>query len=347
MIGPGVAVDPFVLRDEMALLPDSAKKKLVVDGRCGLVSPLEKAFDRKLEEARGSSAIGTTMRGIGPSYAMRALRLSPRIHDLLRGFDFKPLLTFYGNFGLDDASLASWEKEAIALLRPLTGDVSERVTGICDKGGRVLFEASQGTLLDLLHGTYPYVTSTHTTVTYIPASIGVAASYNGEPLGVMKCYSTRVGGGPFPTEESGPVAERIRSIGSEYGATTGRPRRIGWLDMVALKYALKLNGVKELAVSKVDVLSRVDEFKVCVAYEIGGSEVRDFQRSLPDLAEAKPVYESPFSMRGADFSDGLPPQGKLLVDYLEKELKVRVILVSHGEERSKTIELTEFGGSNN
>ena len=174
---------------------------------------------------------------------------------------------------------------------------------------------------------------------YIPAALGISPAYSGESLGVMKCYTTRVGAGPFPTEVSGPVADGIRSLGNEYGATTGRPRRVGWLDLVALRYAIRLNGVKNLAVSKLDVLSEVSDFKVCVAYNVSGTETGDFQRSLAHLSDALPVYESPLTLQGAKYGDGLPSEGKKFVEYLERELGAHVSLVSHGDERSRTIQL--------
>jgi len=221
----------------------------------------------------------------------------------------------------------------------LVGDVSSRVVDIGQAGGSVLFEASQGTLLDLLHGSYPFVTSSHTVASYASAGLGIPPSEGGEPLGVMKCYTTRVGGGPFPTEIKGSISDQIRSVGNEYGATTGRPRRVGWLDLVALRYAIRLNGVKNIAVSKLDVLSEVKEFRACIAYRHMGSETGDFQHSLGHLHEVEPVYESPLSMQGAKYDSALPAQAKRLIQYLEAALKVRVSLVSHGEERSRTIEL--------
>jgi adenylosuccinate synthase len=339
LIGPGVVVDPAVLGEELSLLPASVRRKLVVDGRCSLVSPSDKELDRVLEETRGASALGTTGRGIGPSYAMRALRLSPRVSDLLGDFDLGPITNFYSKLGIDSAGMIAWAEDSKKLLSDLVGDASARIVKMCDDGGSVLYESSQGTLLDLLHGSYPYVTSTHTVATYVPAALGIPPAYAGEPLGVMKCYATRVGSGPFPTELKGPIADSIRSIGNEYGATTGRPRRVGWLDLVALKYAIRLNGVKNVAISKLDVLSEVREFKVCIAYRVSGSETQDFQQSLALLDEAEPVYESPLSLHGAKYGAELPSKGKKLVDYLERELRVRVSLVSHGEERSRTIQL--------
>jgi len=203
----------------------------------------------------------------------------------------------------------------------------------------VLFEAAQGTLLDPLHGSYPYTTSSHTVVGYIPAGLGIPVSEVGDPLGVLKCYTTRVGEGPFPTEMDGTTANLVRSVGQEYGATTGRPRRVGWLDLVALRYAVRLNGAKNVAVSKLDVLSAIKEFKACVAYRHLGSETGDFLRSLGHLHEVQPVYDSPFTMHSADYQSGLPSQAKRFIGYLEDALNVHVSLISHGEERSRTIEL--------
>ena len=339
LIGAGVALDPVILREELSLLPERIRGKLLIDGRCSLVSPFDKELDAVLEQMRGSSAIGTTRRGIGPAYAMRALRLALRASDLLNNPDPEALSQFYSRLGIDPTGFRAWIEESKQVVAGLVGDVGSRIVDIGQGGGSVLFEASQGTLLDLLHGSYPFVTSTHTVVSYIPAGLGIPPSEAGEPLGVMKCYTTRVGSGPFPTEIKDPTSDKIRSVGNEYGATTGRPRRVGWLDLVALRYAIRLNGVKNIAVSKLDVLSEVKEFRACVSYRHMGSETGDFQRSLGHLHEVEPVYESPFSMHGAKYDAELPAQAKKLVEYLEAALGVRVSLVSHGEERSRTIEL--------
>ncbi|HKT21891.1 MAG TPA: adenylosuccinate synthetase, partial [Nitrososphaerales archaeon] len=303
------------------------------------VTPVDKEFDSKVEEARGASAIGTTRRGIGPSYAMRALRLSPRVIDLITGYDLGALARFYEEYSLDTGGLAAWGDESRALLQGMVGDVALRVNDITDGGGKVLFEASQGTLLDLLHGTYPFVTATHTTVSYVPAALGISPRLAGTAMGVMKCYATRVGAGPFPSEIRGQLAENLRTIGNEYGATTGRPRRVGWLDLVSLRYAIRLNGVEEVAITKLDVLSQVREPKVCTAYRVQGAETTDFQRVAAHMGESEPVLEPGPSLQGADFSHGLTDAGKEFVQMIEDRLDVRVRLISHGEDRSKTIEL--------
>ncbi len=339
LVGAGVVVDPAVLGQELSLLPEETRRNLVVDGRCGLVTPVDREFDVKVEQARGDSAIGTTRRGIGPSYALRALRLGPRVSDLVAGFDFGPLVRFYQELSLDTSSIPAWSADAQRLLGGLAGDVAQKVTQLAESGGSVLFEASQGTLLDLLHGTYPYVTATHTTVSYIPAALGISPRLAGRPLGVMKSYSTRVGAGPFPSEMEGPAADGLRELGKEYGATTGRPRRVGWLDLVSLRYAIELNGVEEVAVTKLDVLSSLRDVKVCTAYRVQGRETSDFQRAAGRLDEVEPVLESPFSLHGSSFDGGLPAGAKQFISFIEDELGVKVKIVSHGEERSKTIEL--------
>jgi len=337
LIGAGVALDPSVLAAELGVLPD-VRARLMVDGRCTVVSPLDKELDAVIEGMRGDFAIGTTMQGIGPAYAARALRLSPRVIDLFEGFDFAAMARFYEKLSVDASALLGWAEESEAILDGIVGNVGGRVVQINEMGGSVLFEGAQGTLLDLVHGSYPNVTSTNTNAAYIPAALGIPLSAAGASLGVAKCYTTREGAGPFPTEIKDASAEGIRTAGNEF-ASTGKPMRVGWLDLVALKYAIDLSGIKEIAVSKVDVLSQAHDFKACTAYRWQGSETTDFSSALGHLGSVEPVYESPFSLRGANFEAALPKEGRKLVDYLERKLNVRVRLVSYGEDRSQTVEL--------
>ena len=337
LIGAGVALDPSVLAAELGVLPD-VRARLMVDGRCTVVSPLDKELDAVIEGMRGDFAIGTTMQGIGPAYAARALRLSPRVIDLFEGFDFAAMARFYEKLSVDASALLGWAEESEAILDGIVGNVGGRVVQINEMGGSVLFEGAQGTLLDLVHGSYPNVTSTNTSAAYIPAALGIPLSAAGASLGVAKCYTTREGAGPFPTEIKDASAEGIRTAGNEF-ASTGKPMRVGWLDLVALKYAIDLSGIKEIAVSKVDVLSQAHDFKACTAYRWQGSETTDLSSALGHLGSVEPVYKSPFSLRGANFEGGLPKEGRKLVDYLERKLNVRVRLVSYGEDRSQTVEL--------
>jgi len=338
-IGPGVAVDPQTLSEEVKMLKKQGfDPKVLVDGRCTVVTPLEKEMDSLIEGLRGKNAIGTTKRGIGPSYAMRALRLTPRAGDLERGtFDFSSALSFYRRLMDNIPSLDGWTKQAREALRGIVGDVGERIMEANEDGESVLFEGAQGVLLDLIHGTYPYVTGTHTLASYVPASLGIPTRSLGEVMGVAKAYTTRVGEGPFPTEIHGPLEKEIREKGKEYGATTGRPRRVGWLDLVALRYAVKINGVSELALTKLDILTRVKEMKACTAYKMNGKTTSEFSEALPVLGSVVPVYEELPDFYGEELSSKrLSRRVEKFLEFLEDRLKVRVTLVSMGEERTAT-----------
>ncbi|MDG7006169.1 MAG: adenylosuccinate synthase, partial [Nitrososphaerota archaeon] len=310
LIGPGVAVDPQTLTEEVEMIRrEGHKANLAVDGRCTIVTPLEKAMDSFIEELKGDKAIGTTKRGIGPSYAMRALRLTPRAGDLARGtFDLSSALKFYRSLMKKPPSMEGWTESARTSLSGLIGDVGEEIMETNEAGRSVLFEGAQGVLLDLVHGTYPYVTGTHTLASYVPASLGIPATSLGDVMGVAKAYATRVGEGPFPTEIHGKVESLIRETGREYGATTGRPRRIGWLDLVALKYAVKINGVSTLALTKLDILTKLKEFKVCTHYDVDGTETAEFSRALPQLSSVKPVYLDLPPLYGAELTTARPPR---------------------------------------
>ena len=340
-IGPGVALDPITLEEEIAMLEkEGGHADLTIDERCTLVTPLEKQMDSFIEGLRGSNAIGTTKRGIGPSYAMRALRLIPRAGDLAKGeFDLTSAIGFYKSFLKEIPEMDGWKERSLKVLAGRTGDVGGEVMRLNEAGHSVMFEGAQGTLLDLVFGTYPFVTGAHTTASYVPAGLGIPNSALGDVMGVAKAYTTRVGGGPFPTEILDDTGEMIRKEGKEYGATTGRPRRIGWLDLVGLKYAVRLNGASEIALTKMDILAKVKETKVCLAYSIDGEETSDFSKAMPRLSEAKPVYQVMRPIYGQELrEDNLPRAAEQLVEFLEDELRVNVSLVSTGEERSATMQ---------
>jgi len=340
-IGAGVALDPDVLSQELSLLSrQGVDPDLLIDGRCTLVSPMEKEFDAFLEAMRGGGAIGTTRMGIGPGYAMRALRMSPRALDLFsRSFDISHSTRFYGKLLGRRPRLERWLRFSRKLLKGRLGDTASAVAEMNEHGDPVLFEGAHGAMLDLQFGTYPFVTSSPTVASYAPAGLGVPAEANGRVLGVLKAYTTRVGAGPFPTELRNQLGGRIREMGREYGATTGRPRRTGWLDLVAAKYAARISGAPELALTKADVLSRVKELKVCVAYRDGGTESSDFYDFLGSVDHVRPVYESLPSLYGAAFGSSVPSPVKKLIEFVEKEVGVRVRLLSYGEERMRTVEL--------
>jgi adenylosuccinate synthase len=340
-IGPGVAVDPQTLGEEVRMLRRRGfEAKLLVDSRCTIVTPLEKEMDSFIEELRGKKALGTTKRGIGPSYAMRALRLTPRAGDLERGtFDLGSALSFYRTFLKKIPELNGWTRDARATLHGMVGDVGKEIMEANEAGKYVLFEGAQGVLLDLIHGTYPYVTGAHTLASYVPASLGIPTSALGDVMGVAKAYTTRVGEGPFPTEIHGPLERKIRETGKEYGATTGRPRRVGWLDLVALRYAVRMNGVSTLAVTKLDILTKIKEMKVCTGYRVNGRLTEEFSEALPVLDSVVPVYEDLPSFYGEELTaKRLSRRAEGFVEYLEDRLKVRTTLVSMGEERNATHE---------
>jgi adenylosuccinate synthase len=338
LIAAGVAVDPDVLSEELSLVK-RYRTRTVVDFRATVVSPLDKMMDVMVEELRGSSAIGTTRRGVGPAYALRAFRLSPRVADIITdSLDMASMRNFYSKFLSKVPDMEDWRRKSRILLKKIAGNVSDVINEINEKGGAVLFEGSQGTLLDLLYGTYPFVTASGTLSNYVPESIGVPPNRVGDVMGVAKCYTTRVGSGPFPTETDKEDAAKIRNEGNEYGSTTGRPRRIGWLDMVSLKYAVKINGVKKVSLTKLDVLSKLKRFKICEAYSVDGEETEDFARCLPKIDEVRPVYSDGWTIRGEFDRNRMGGSVQRLIDYIEERLRVDVKLVSWGEDRSMTYE---------
>lgn len=347
-IGPGVVVDPVILGEEL----EKAKMfrqdvNLKVDYRCTVVSPIDRWLDAHLERLRGAAAIGTTKRGIGPAYAGRMLRIAPTVADVLEGgkeiFELTEKL-----FGHSSPELEDWLVSAKETLTPVTGDVGLELQRVMETGGSILFEGAQGALLDILYGTYPHVTSCHTLAPYATLGAGIPPGIIDEVIGVMKAYQTRVGGGPFPTEITGEKGNMLRTKGGEYGATTGRPRRVGWLDLAAARHAVRLNGVKKIALTKVDVLGGLKELKVAVAYDIDGQEVRHIPANPYRLKKAKPIYVDldpipKMSKEGwariAKMGwDALPPSVKKFVEFLEQELRVEIVMLSVGEERGMTVE---------
>ena len=340
LIGAGVALDPVVLAEELRLLAGRGiRPRLTVDPRCSIVTPMEKEFDAFLEGLRSGQPLGTTKMGLGPAYAMRALRLTPRGADFFsRSYDSSHLLKFYERLGVKTGGFQGWLAASRELLSGLFGDVSEEVSRANADGKGVLFEGAHGAMLDILYGTYPFVTSSSTLATYAPVGLGTGRAPSSKAVGVVKCYTSRVGAGPFPTELAGPLADSIREKGKEYGTTTGRARRIGWLDLVAVKYAVKLSGTGSIALTKADVLSGLKDLKVCVAYRSPTKESSNFFDFLGTLDEAQPVYESLSPIGDGDASE--PGRGPLraLVEKIESTTGARVSLLSHGEDREATKE---------
>ena len=356
VIGNGVVLDPEQLLaevDELRGRGIRVGRNLVVSDRAHLVMPWHKLIDRLGEEGQGKAKIGTTNRGIGPCYADKMTRIGLRVGDLSDPALFRErvaralseknriLRCLYGHPPLSAAAIArqylAWGRR----LRPFVDDTVELLNAEVARGRRVLFEGAQGTLLDIDFGTYPFVTSSNSDACGIAAGSGVPASRVQRVLGVVKAYATRVGSGPFPTELDGPEGERLRERGSEYGATTGRPRRCGWFDVVAAHHAVMVNGVDALAVTKLDVLDDLAEIPVCVAYRVRGRRIASFPADVKSLVEAKPVLVSHPGWRtpvgGARRYADLPPAARRYLAALARVLGVRLGMVSVGKDREETI----------
>ena len=356
VIGAGCVVDPQVLLDELAELEARGidVSVVVVSGNAHLIMPWHVAIDQASERRLGHLQIGTTRRGIGPAYADKASRLGIRVQDLL---DPK-ILRQKIEVALAEKNLwleriyeaepfvleAVWEQYASLAerLAPYVGDVSLLVDRALDEGKDVLFEGAQATLLDLDHGTYPFVTSSNPIASGAATGIGIGPTRIDRVLGVSKAYVTRVGEGPFPSEIRGPDQGRLRELGGEYGTVTGRERRCGWLDLVALRYAVRVNGMTSLALTKLDVLSDFDELPVCVRYRLrNGSETEHFPAHQSDFHHAEPVWETlpgwAQPLDEASTLDELPPAARDYVAYVSRALGLPIELVGVGAARDRVL----------
>jgi adenylosuccinate synthase len=357
LIGPGVVVDPEVLLHELdaltarGVLRDPSRVR--VSGRAHVILPWHTALDRAREEAARGDAIGTTGRGIGPTYEDKVARRGVRIADLLDPDGLRDALArlvTFKNFELakydrqpeiDLGELYEKAREWGRRLAPYVDHTGRILDHALRDGKSVLFEGAQGTFLDIDHGTYPYVTSSNCVAGAACAGAGVGPTRISRVLGITKAYTTRVGGGPFPTEETGAVGEALREAGGEFGATTGRPRRCGWLDVVMLREAVTVNGITGLAMNKLDVLAGLAEVPICTAYLIDGNLLHEFPMTLGELSRAEPVYEAMPGWSGALCEarqfDALPDAARRYVDRVEALVAVPVDLVSIGPGRDETI----------
>jgi len=354
VIANGVVVDPAQLLQEIEdLLRQGVRIEgnLFLSDRAHLVMPYHKVMDRAAES--GGARIGTTQRGIGPCYADKAARKGFRVIDLADPRSFRERLAaqveeknrllgaLYGHPPLDAGRIAEEYLGYAERLKELVADTVELVNREVDAGRRVLFEGAQGSLLDLDFGTYPYVTSSNADACGISSGAGVPPWKIRSVLGVAKAYCTRVGEGPFPTELRDALGDRLREAGGEYGATTGRPRRCGWFDGVSTRHAVRFGGIREFAVTKLDVLSGLDEVRLAVAYRIDGRETDRMPAETGALSRCEPVYERFRGWKGdlsgiRRFGD-LPRAAKIYLKYLERFLNVDIVMVSVGKDREKTI----------
>jgi adenylosuccinate synthase len=366
VIGPGCVVDPEVLIQEMEMLEarglldaHAASKRLLIADQAHVILPFHKRIDKAREQARGSGKLGTTGRGIGPAYEDKAARRGMRVHDLVdtaRVVEHVRQGAMFANSMLEALDAEPYRgtdiEEMIARtrahgqkLKPFVDDCGDVVAAAASAGKRVLFEGAQGTLLDLDHGTYPFVTSSNCLAAHASVGTGVGPQVLGNILAVAKAYTTRVGEGPFPTEMDEPLGGKLRQLGNEFGATTGRPRRCGWLDLVALRYAVRLNGVTDLALTKLDVLAGFGEIKICTAYEVDGVRTERFPHDVSVLARAKPIYETvpgfgdvPEKPRSLD---DLPQAARDYVQRIAAALRVRLAIVAAGPGRGQEIVLAD------
>ncbi len=364
VLGDGMVIDPQTLLEEMAelrgrgLLLDD--RDLVIGERAHVILPTHKLLDGLREQGKG--ALGTTKRGIGPAYESKMSRRGVRMRDLLSASRLRariahqleettPLIRHLGGTPPDidamvDQYLGFGEK-----LRPHIQEATRVLSDEMKRGQHVLFEGAQGALLDIDHGTYPFVTSSTTLAAGACVSCGVGPTAISSVIGIAKAYTTRVGAGPFPTELTGELGEHLRQAGAEFGATTGRPRRCGWLDIAALRLAVRVNGMAGLALTKLDVLAGQRKIKVCVGYKLsavaGGSGVSDTLDELPldpeDIARAVPIYEEldgwDAELRNVREVEDLPPGAKRYVRRIETLLGVDCCLISVGPGRAETIML--------
>ncbi len=361
VIGNGVVVNPHVLVEEMGMLREAgievSPKRLRISLAAHLITPAHRALDKALDAARGKAAIGTTGRGIGPAYAdktsRRGLRMSdalaPDFADRLRNHivETNRTLSLLGAPELDPGPIVERYCQDVERLVPYIADAALELHQALRAGKTVLAEGAQGTLLDLQHGTYPFVTSSSTVAAGALTGLGLGldAAQGARVIGVVKAFQTRVGAGPFPTELEGEMAHRLRGSGEhpwdEYGTTTGRPRRVGWLDGVLLRYAARLNGFTEIAITKLDILSGLHPLHICVAYRRDGETFAIPPDGLFRLTEYRPGYEElpgwKGDVRAARRWEDLPPQARAFVRRVEEIAGAPACLISVGPEREEMI----------
>ena len=355
-VGNGVVVNPEVLVEEVEALEArglEVRDRLKVDGRAHLIMPYHIALDSHREIALGDARIGTTNRGIGPAYEDKVARSGIRVQDIFDEGILKTKLkaalreknaifeNVYGEDHYDVSDVASWLLAFQDFIGPMVADTGTLLREALENRERVLLEGGQATLLDNDHGTYPFVTSSNPTVGGAVVGSGIPARQLEYVVGVTKAYTTRVGDGPMPTELFDQTGETIRSVGREYGTTTGRARRVGWLDLPAIRWAASLNGITHVAITLLDVLSAVEEINICVGYEIDGKAVEGYPMHQTDLHHARPIYKS-LPGWGEDITwcrmrGDLPEAARDFVGFVEAEVGAPLCMISVGPERDQAI----------
>ncbi len=355
VIGNGLVIDPKVLIEELDYLESKgvSTANLKISSNVHVIMPYHRLFDVLEEESKGEEKIGTTKKGIGPAYKDKASRTGIRVSDLLEKEEFAKKLKFnlqeknliitkiYGQKELAYQDIFEEYLGYAERIRPYVTDTSLMVNDYLDEKKKVLFEGAQGTLLDLDHGTYPYVTSSNPIAGAACIGAGVGPTKINKVVGVVKAYTTRVGEGPFPTELTGEMGELLRERGNEYGATTGRPRRCGWFDAVILRYAVRVSGISDIALTKLDILTGLETLKICIGYLYQGKILVNFPQSLNILAECEAVYEEvpgwQEDLTGITNYNNLPEQAKRYVERIESLAKVPITMLAVGPGRTETI----------
>lgn len=358
VIGNGVVLSPTALLEELDMLAENgidARTRLHISDACPLILPHHIALDVAREKARGSRAIGTTGRGIGPAYEDKVARRALRSSDLLDAKRFAIKLSEvldYHNFVLkhyyqtETVDFQQTLEQALAQgeqLKPMLTNTSTFLHQHRQQGNNILLEGAQGAMLDIDHGTYPYVTSSNTTAGGAASGTGLGPCYIDDVLGIIKAYTTRVGSGPFPTELFDDTGKHLSSRGHEFGATTGRPRRCGWLDLVILQQAIQHNSISSLCITKLDVLDGLDSIKICTGYKLHGEQITTPPAAAEDLEACEPVYEELPGWRETTGNirdyDVLPANAKAYLEHLQNLLETPIALISTSPERSGTITL--------
>ena len=355
VIGMGAVVDPMALVAEIDNLKKSGidlHGRLFLSNRAQVIFPYHREMDKAAESARGAAKIGTTSRGIGPAYEDKMARRGIRVCDLMDASRFREKLervvaeknaisaAAYGH-PLETAGLCEQYLEIASRIREFVADTAVVLNEALDRGESVLFEGAQGTMLDIDHGTYPFVTSSNATSGGAAPGLGVAPTRLAGVVGVTKAYTTRVGSGPFPTEMPDLEAQEVRTRGNEFGAVTGRPRRCGWLDLVVLRYAKMLNGIDSLVVTKLDVFDAQQEIQVCVGYRYKGTSLKEIPPDVETLAKVEPQYEKLPGWRqptpGIREVKDLPVEARDYLNFISDKLEAEIGIVSTGPERDATI----------
>lgn len=356
IIGPGVVVDPKNILKEIDTLAKQgvSTEKLFIDARCHCILPWHLELDGLSEKARGGDDIGTTRKGIGPTYMDKSERIGIRMHDFIgERFEIvmrdacerknKVIVGVYGEKPIDIESVLNEYKEYAKRLKKYVSDTSIMTWDAVKNNKFVLFEGAQGTLLDLDMGTYPYVTSSHPVAGGCCIGSGVGPTAVNEVMGVFKSYTTRVGKGPFPTELFDETGDYIRKAGGEFGTVTGRPRRTGWFDAVIARYTIRVNGLTEMVINKIDPLRGLDKLKVCVAYEYKGERITEFPANFADLEDCTPIYEE-FEGFDEDITncksfEQLPKSVQNYVHELERICQCKVTMLGVGPSRTQVINI--------